>query len=346
MADLIQAQYEQLDAIAARFGQQAAVAEQISAQVRQAMSSLQQGGWIGQGAAAFFAEMEGLVFPGMGRLSAAMTEGQAATLKIKQIVQEAEEEASSPFRGSNGRTGAPAGAGGGGAGAGAGAGGGSGTAGGAGAGATGGAGGSSAPAGGAPARPGAGSGRAPSPDFSERLYDWLADRPMFGFKLFGVGRGLEGLFSRGFTGWLSAGTKLGPMHALPIVGGILGTTLNILDASARGENMDFAVGREITKGTLKTEVYLIPGVNLVAGGLELAHMFGLTKTNYTNTVVNAVAEPIHKYALDPASDLLAEGMYRADQGIRAGYRGAKSLYNGAVDAFADGLDAVLPDWPW
>ena len=138
----------------------------------------------------------------------------------------------------------------------------------------------------------------------------------------------------------------GPLHAVPIAGGIVGTVLGIMDADARGENMDFAVGREITKGTFKTEVYLVPGVNLVAGGFELAHMFGLTDTNYTDTAVNTIAEPVHKYALDPASDVLAEGMYQVDRGVRATARGTKSVYNGAVDAFSDGIDYVLPDWPW
>lgn len=328
MAELIQAQYEQLETIAARFGQEAAVAGQLEAAVRQAMDSLQQGGWIGRGAEAFYSEMEAVLFPAMGRLAAALAEAQSATLKIKEIMQSAEEEASSPFRGTGGEPAAAVGAAGT-AGSGSGAGGGRG-----------------ASAGAPPAGSTRAPGRTPGRDRAQELYDWLADRPMFGFRLFGAGRGVSGLFSKGFTGWLSAGTKLGPMHALPIAGGILSTTLNILDANARGENMDYAVGREITKGTLKTEVYLIPGVNLVAGGLELAHMFGVTKRNWTDTAVNSVAEPVHKYALDPASDVLAEGMYRADQGIRAGYRRAKSAYNGAVDAFADGIDTVLPDWPW
>ena len=53
MADVIQAQYEQMANIASRFGQQGEVAEELSAQVRQAMSQLQDGGWIGQGSDAF-----------------------------------------------------------------------------------------------------------------------------------------------------------------------------------------------------------------------------------------------------------------------------------------------------
>lgn len=332
MADVIQAQYEQLAEIASRFGQQGEVSEEISAQVAQAMSSLQDGGWIGLGADAFFAEMESLVLPGMQRLAAALAEARVVTLQIRDVLQQAEEEASSPFGGSagpglagpgapgidGGQATVPGGVGPGGA----------------------------APAG--PAPGGAGPGTAaPGPGLTESVQDWLADRETIGFKLFGFGRNTTRIFTQGLQSLLlTTKTAANIFHAVPIAGGIVGTVFNIMDANARGENMDFAVGREIATGTLKTEVYLVPGLNLVAGGFELAHMFGLTDTNYTDTAVRAVAEPVHKYALDPASDLLAEGMYQVDQGVRTGYRGAKSVYNGAVDAFADGLDHVLPDWPW
>jgi WXG100 family type VII secretion target len=335
VADVIQAQYEQLAEIASRFGQQSEVAEATSAQVRRVLDSLQNGGWIGQGADAFFAEMETLVMPGMQRLAEALAEARTVTLQIKDVLQQAEEEASSPFGGSA----APGLAGttpGGIAGADAGVPGGVGP-GGAAPGVT--------PPGAAP--PGAGPARPSGPGLVESAQDWLADRPMIGFKLFGFGRGTTRIFTQGLQSLLlTTKTAANIYHAVPIAGGVIGTALNIMDANARGEDMDFAVGREIAVGTLKTEVALIPGLNLVAGGFELAHMFGLTDTNYTDTAVRAIAEPVHKYALDPASDLLAEGMYQVDQGVRAGYRGAKSVYNGAVDAFADGLDYVLPDWPW
>jgi WXG100 family type VII secretion target len=330
MADVIQAQYEQLAEIASGFGQQGEVTEEISTQVAQAMSSLQDGGWIGLGADAFFAEMESLVLPGMQRLAAALAEARTVTLQIRNVLQQAEEEASSPFGGSAGPGLAGPGAPGldgaqetvpGGVGPG------------------------GADPGAAPS--GAGPGRPASRGLVESVQDWLADRPTIGFKLFGFGRNTTRIFTQGLqTLVLTGKTAANIFHSVPIAGGIIGTALNIMDANARGENMDFAVGREIAVGTLKTEVYLVPGLNLVAGGFELAHMFGLTDTNYTDTAVRAIAEPVHKYALDPASDLLAEGMYKVDQGVRAGYRGAKSVYNGAVDAFADGLDYVLPDWPW
>jgi len=272
--------------------------------VRQVMGSLQGGGWIGQGAGAFYAEMEGIVFPGMGRLSEAMAQAQSAVLQIRDIIKQAEEEASAPFRGAavpasagvdSGAAGvtSPGGAGPGGSGRSR----------------------STAPtpSGGGTISPGSGPGRTPRPDSGGSVEDWLAERPMIGFGLFGIVSDTKGLVTLLKTGKAAVGA----LHAVPIVGGILDTTLGIMDANARGENMDFAVGREITKGTLKTEVYLVPGLNVVAGGLELAHMFGVTKRNYTNVAVNAVAEPVHKYVLNPASDLLA-----------------------------DGLVQILPPWPW
>ena len=303
MADIIQADYERLEEIASRFGQKAEATAQTSAQVGQVMGSLQGGGWIGQGAEAFYAEMDGLVLPGMQRLAEAMEQARSVMLQIRDIVKEAEEEASAPFGGAHSGGGAGGRAGGAGVASPGGVGpGGAGTG-----GST-----SPAPSGGGGAGPGGSSGRTPRPA-AGGAGDWVADRPMIGFRLFGIGLGTQGLIKLVNTGKAVAG----PLHAVPIAGGIIGTGLNIMAANARGENMDHAVGREIARGTLKTEIYLVPGVNLVAGGLELANMFGVTKRNYTDVVVNTVADPVHKYALEPASNLVSDVMV-----------------------------AVLPPWPW
>lgn len=288
MADIIQADYERLEEIASRFGLRAEATAQTSAQVEQAMGSLQGGGWIGQGAEAFYAEMEGIVSPGMQRLADALEQARSVTLQIRDIVKEAEEEASAPFRGAHSGAGA------------------GGTAGGAGVATPGGGSPGAAGPGGGGAGPtsGSGVGSAVGGGSAGGVGEWVADRPMVGFRLFGIGMGTQGLIKLINTGKAVAG----PMHAVPVAGGIIGTALNIMDANARGENMDYAVGREIARGTLKTEVYLVPGLNVVAGGLEVANMFGVTKRNYTDVVVNAVADPVHKYALDPASDAISDLM--------------------------------------
>ena len=102
-ADIIQAQYEQLDKIASRFRSEAENNAALLQQVAQGVQGLQ-GGWEGKGSAAFFAEMETTTNPGLQRLINALDEAQSATLKIKQIIQQAEEEASVPFGGAGGGT--------------------------------------------------------------------------------------------------------------------------------------------------------------------------------------------------------------------------------------------------
>jgi WXG100 family type VII secretion target len=98
-SDIIQAQYEQLEQIAVRFGQQAEAAAQTTQRAQQSMRALQAGGWEGRGAAAFFGEMERSVLPSMQRLSGALQQSQTVTRQIGQLMRAAEEEASRPFRG-------------------------------------------------------------------------------------------------------------------------------------------------------------------------------------------------------------------------------------------------------
>jgi len=71
-ADIIQVQYDQLEQIAVRFGQQAEAAAETQGRVQQSLRSLQSGGWEGRGAAAFFGEMSSEVLPALNRLSAAL----------------------------------------------------------------------------------------------------------------------------------------------------------------------------------------------------------------------------------------------------------------------------------
>jgi hypothetical protein len=59
--------------------------------------ALEQGGWEGQGATAFYDEMQNEVFPAMQRLMSALSEAQMVTLQIRDIIWQAEEEAASVF---------------------------------------------------------------------------------------------------------------------------------------------------------------------------------------------------------------------------------------------------------
>lgn len=104
--DVIQAKYDLLDQLAARFGQQAEAAAQTRQRVQQSMQPLQQGGWQGRGSAAFFAEMSGELLPAVQRLTAALGQARTATMQARDIMRAAEEEASRPFR-SDGAVDAP-----------------------------------------------------------------------------------------------------------------------------------------------------------------------------------------------------------------------------------------------
>ena len=96
--DIIQARYDQLEAIARRFGQQARVQVTVDQSVQRGVQALQDGGWEGRGATAFFQEMNAQVLPAMKRLTTALQEGNRVTLQIANVMKEAEEEAARPFR--------------------------------------------------------------------------------------------------------------------------------------------------------------------------------------------------------------------------------------------------------
>ncbi|MBI1294614.1 WXG100 family type VII secretion target [bacterium] len=98
MSDQIQADYEQLEQVAAKFAQQADSVAQMIQSVRGSMDKLENGGWIGRGSSAFFAEMNNKVLPGTQRLQTALTEAGRATQEISNLVKQAEDEASTPFR--------------------------------------------------------------------------------------------------------------------------------------------------------------------------------------------------------------------------------------------------------
>jgi WXG100 family type VII secretion target len=95
----IQADYEQLDAMAARFGQSAAATDELYNRIRHSAEDLAQDGWEGRGSAAFAAEMSGNVFPACARLTDALWEGQKAVRQIITVLRQAEEEAAALFGG-------------------------------------------------------------------------------------------------------------------------------------------------------------------------------------------------------------------------------------------------------
>jgi WXG100 family type VII secretion target len=98
-AAVIQANYDDLAAIAGNFAQQAQAVQHLIQQVTQLERALESGGWTGIGAEAFFAEMGDLVLPAMSRLNGALNEAQTVVGKIGDVFRDAEEEASRQFQG-------------------------------------------------------------------------------------------------------------------------------------------------------------------------------------------------------------------------------------------------------
>lgn len=109
--NIIQAQYDQLEQIAVRFGRQAEATAKTTQRVLQSMGALRTSGWEGRGAAAFFGEMDRSALPSLQRLVSALQQSQTVTRQISQVMRAAEEEASRPFRGEGASAPAPAAAG-------------------------------------------------------------------------------------------------------------------------------------------------------------------------------------------------------------------------------------------
>lgn len=97
MADEIRADYRQLQQVATQFSRQATAVNQTRQQVKRSMNALQ-GSWIGHGSEAFFAEMSDKVLPATDRLYKALQEANKVTKQIAQLLQQAEQDASTPFK--------------------------------------------------------------------------------------------------------------------------------------------------------------------------------------------------------------------------------------------------------
>lgn len=98
MTDIIRVDHEALAKIAANFGKEASAVAEMLQQVTQAMQTLQNGGWMGRGSDAFFAEMEQKVVPAVRRLIEALAEAERTTKTISTTMKSADEEASSGLR--------------------------------------------------------------------------------------------------------------------------------------------------------------------------------------------------------------------------------------------------------
>ena len=97
-APKIRSDYDQLNQIGQRFGQEGESTRQLIQALRQNLDTLRGGDWIGPGATAFYSEMDGSVMPSLKRLAAAMDSAKQASGQIRQLIQQAEGEASGQLR--------------------------------------------------------------------------------------------------------------------------------------------------------------------------------------------------------------------------------------------------------
>jgi len=97
-ADIIQVKYDELEALATRFGRQAKIMIRMRGQGQRAAQSLRQGGWQGASSTAFFTEMDSRVFPALQRLISALEQAQKVTVQIGFLMRQAEADAARPFQ--------------------------------------------------------------------------------------------------------------------------------------------------------------------------------------------------------------------------------------------------------
>lgn len=107
LTDILQAQYDDLNAIAARFEQWAEATDELTGRVRRRGEDLAQGGWEGCGADAFFVELTAQILPALHRLRQALDEARATTQDAAETVMQAEEEAAMLFQGGGAVAGRP-----------------------------------------------------------------------------------------------------------------------------------------------------------------------------------------------------------------------------------------------
>lgn len=93
----IQADYEQLRQIAQILAQQATTCQQTTQSIQTHKATLQNGDWVGQGAMAFYAEMDTSILPSPKRLANALAQASQIVLHISGVMYQAEQDAAAVF---------------------------------------------------------------------------------------------------------------------------------------------------------------------------------------------------------------------------------------------------------
>ncbi len=91
--DILQIDYDQMEAIAKQFQGQAEAVGQMARLLNNHYSDLKNDGWVGVGADAFFSEFETELEPALARLALALEDGRDLSNQIAQVLRNAEEQA-------------------------------------------------------------------------------------------------------------------------------------------------------------------------------------------------------------------------------------------------------------
>jgi WXG100 family type VII secretion target len=98
MSDEIKIDFDEFGQIADQFSSQAESIAEMHQKIMKSFEKLNDKGWIGEGAEAFFSEMFSDVLPAQLRLSSALEDASRTSHDIMNVVKEAEQDASSLFR--------------------------------------------------------------------------------------------------------------------------------------------------------------------------------------------------------------------------------------------------------
>lgn len=88
---LFRLDYDILKNIGGSFRGQETAVQQTTQKLSSVIEQLRGGDWIGEGATAFYNEMDGEVIPAMKRLQKAMSEGDRVSKEIERLQREAEQ---------------------------------------------------------------------------------------------------------------------------------------------------------------------------------------------------------------------------------------------------------------
>lgn len=97
-APQVRGDYEALSTIAKTFAKEAQDMSQVLQRLKGAVDTLRNGDWVGTGATAFYAEMDGAIFPAQQRLMQALNQAAQVVNNISQVIKTAEDDSARLFQ--------------------------------------------------------------------------------------------------------------------------------------------------------------------------------------------------------------------------------------------------------